>query len=185
MDREQGGGSVLRGGDPWSPETPTTKNTERGCRHRCNIHTVGQFTWFSEPRCTALQVKVDVALQVRVDVPYIMEKWLSAGNNVSLQPGGSLRCDSQGESQGNCSAIPYVLLSLIPAFSESPLDFKVGWILSIFMWPFLGRRPRSLIGSGIWPKPAGLSVTVPAPLYAEWLLGQMGWQVGLGKVSCS
>lgn len=66
-----------------------------------------------------------------------------------------------------------------PSLSESPLDFKVGWTLSIFMWPFLGRRPHSLIGSGIWPEPAGRSVTVPAPLYVEWLLvrwdGRWGW----------
>lgn len=54
-----------------------------------------------------------------------------------------------------------------PSLSERSLYFKVGWTLSIVMWPFLGRRPHSLIGSGIWPEPAGLSVTVPAPLYVK------------------
>lgn len=64
--------------------------------------------------------------------------------------------------------ISSLLAALInPSLLENPLYLKVGWTLSIFMWPFLGRRPHSLIGSGIWPEPAGLSVMVPAPLYVK------------------
>lgn len=92
---------------------------------------------------------------------------------MSLQPGESLGCDSQGEVKIIVRQPMWAAL-INPSLSESPLDFKMRWTLSVLMWPFLGRRLHSLIGSGIWPKPAGLSVTVPAPLSVGWLLGQMG-----------
>lgn len=81
---------------------------------------------------------------------------------------------SQGESQDICWTSSLLAALINPGLLESSLYLKVGWILCIFMWPFLGRRPHSLIGSGIWPEPAGLSVTVPAPLYVKWLFSQMG-----------
>lgn len=52
-----------------------------------------------------------------------------------------------------------------PSLLESPLDFKARWTLSIFMWPFFRQTAPQLDREWHWPKPAGLPVTVPAPLY--------------------
>lgn len=110
MAREQDGGSILRGGSLGLLRSATT-NTESECRQRHGIHIVGCFTW-----TVTLMAQLCRCLW---GVLYVVDKWHSAGNDVSLQPGGSLGCDSQGESQDNCSAIPYVLLSLIPAFQRA------------------------------------------------------------------
>lgn len=158
MDRERDGGSILRGG-PLGLLRAATTNTERECRHRHGIHIVGWLTWTG--------TSIVQLCRCLWDVLYIMEKGHSAGNDVSLQPGGSLGCDSQGESQDNCSAIPYVLLSLIPAFQRALWTLRWGGHFPFLCGLFLGTQPHSLIGSGIWPEPAGLSVTVPAPLYVE------------------
>lgn len=139
---------------PWSSEA--NYKAKNACRQRHSIH-VGLFTGM-----------VIVMVQLCRFLWYVLSVMCILLDMMSL-------CSSKGVGvvtlKGKVQIIvgsrPLCAALINPSLLERPLFFKVGWTLSIFVWPFLGRRPHSLIGSGIWPEPAGLSVTVPAPLYVE------------------
>lgn len=77
-----------------------------------------------------------------------------------LQPGGSWGCESQGESQDNCSTVPYVLLSLIPAFWRALWTSRWG---------------------GHFPFLCGLLGQTAPQLDREWHLAQASWPLCHGS----
>lgn len=79
---------------------------------------------------------------------------------LSLQPGGSWGCESQGESQDNCSTVPYVLLSLIPAFWRALWTSRWG---------------------GHFPFLCGLLGQTAPQLDREWHLAQASWPLCHGS----
>lgn len=80
------------------------------------------------------------------------------------------------ESRESCSSSPICAGLITPSPHGSPPDFEVGVTLSVFMLQpffFLGQSRRSLIGSGIWPEPAGLCHGSCTPV-----CGMIAWSDG-------